>query len=254
MESVLTDASFPGRFSRAPVFDLWVLLHHAVLFRVYSALAKELPNLWRSECDKEYPEKDTQFGTHFLASTFGEFMQMTRTSKYGTTGSVRTYTHDESRWTGDQMLTEYFKLWDESSWVYGDVNSDGVVQDLIDKGLAGGGSGPGTLNVTDFYTDTQWYTKYETYKTGGSWRGATIIEDLKEYINKEQQPEILEFFNLAADESRIVVGVKNDSKQATQKYDRDFVVEAQIDYDNLIVGKITYLGDDTTTQTAMNFR
>jgi len=253
MESVITDALFPGRFNRAPVFDMWLMLHHTALFRCYSGMAQGLIQVWKDQCKDNFPEKDTQFGTHYLASTFGEFMQITRSSKYGTTGSVRTYTHDESRWTGDQMLTEYFKLWDGTSWVYNDVNSDGVVPDLIDSSLAGETTKPGTLNITDFFTGSEWFTTFDTYRQAGYSHRTNIMQDLLDYITNEQQPEILQFFGLPTNTDRVVIGVKNDTKQPNQIYDRDFVIEATIDYDNYIIENIIYLGDDTKTKDAVEF-
>ena len=250
-EAILVDRLFQGRFRNTPVVDLWSIVYQGANFKAYSKLAKALIKEWDDACADYKPATDTPFGDAAGSVNFGPYMEATRTEKYGINARVLTYAYDGVRVRGPKMLENYFELWDESSWLLQDLNTDGVVKEMVDAGVSGGG-GLGLLSVSDIYTGvSDWYTQYNTHISGGTdWR-PNINQELLQYVYEIQQPEILDRFGFEADQSKVLLDVTNNTGLPFQQYERNFLMEASVNWNDLTISSLKYQGVDTKTQQAI---
>jgi hypothetical protein len=175
-------------------------------------------------------------------------MKSTRTEKYGMNARVLTHAHDGVRYRGEKMLEKYFELWDESSWMLKDLNTDGATQDIIDAGLSGGGS-VGLLSIPDIYSNvSDWYTQFNTHITGGTeWR-SNIQQEMRDYVYQTQQPEILTRFNIEQDDGKVLLDVTNNTGQPQQQYERNFLIQASVNWSSLSISSLEYIGVDQQTK------
>jgi hypothetical protein len=247
-ESILIDRLYQGRFINTPVVDLWSIIYQGSNFLTYSKLAKGLISKWDETCAEYKPVADQPFGTSSSSSTFSEYMKSTRTEKYGMNARVLTHAHDGVRYRGEKMLEKYFELWDESSWMLKDLNTDGATQDIIDAGLSGGGS-VGLLGIPDIYSNvSDWYTQFNTHITGGTeWR-SNIQQEMRDYVYQTQQPEILTRFNIEQDDGKVLLDVTNNTGQPQQQYERNFLIQASVNWSSLSISSLEYIGVDQQTK------
>lgn len=250
-EAILVDRLFEGRFRNTPVVDLWSIVYQGANFMAYSNLAKSLITKWDEACADYKPAADTPFGDAAGAINFGSYMESTRTEKYGINARVLTYAYDGVRLRGAKMLENYFELWDSSSWLLQGVKTDGVVKEMVDAGVAGGG-GLGLLSVSDIYaSNSSWFSEYNTHISGGTTWRPYIQQELLEYVYEIQQPEILARFGFQENRSKALLDVTNNSGLPFQQYERNFLIEASVNWSNLTISSLKYQGVDAATQQAV---
>lgn len=250
-EAVLTDRLLPGRFNSAPVVDMWSIVYQGANFMAYSKMAKKLIELWDETCSDYKPAADTPFGDSASSIKFGPYMESNRTEKYGINARVQTYMHDGTRFRGAKMLEKYFELWDGSSWLLQDPKASGVAKDLIDAGVAGGG-GVGLLSVSDNYTSiSDWFSQYSTHISGGSQHRPNIQQDTEYYVYEVQQPEIVARFGLESTPGKVILDITNSTNMPLQHFERNFLIEATVNWSDLTVSAIKYQGTDDKTKQAI---
>lgn len=244
-ESLQLLGEHPERFVDPPVTTITTMIDATVKIKTIAKLIKYLKTLWDENCEEFSPKPDDFFGVFGAPPRFDVYMQSIRPNVYGP--NARVTTHDTNKWPGDKMLTEYFELWDHSSWMLQELSSTGVSKTISDKGL---GSGPvGILSVIDYTAssvNTNWYDDVKSALGGSELQSAVT-----EYISRTQA-EIHDKYNMEYSQGKYLIGFNNNVPQDVQVYEKNFLIEAQVNFSSYDVNSIKYISDsDELTKKAL---
>ena len=221
------------------------MIDATVKIKTIAKLIKYLKTLWDESCEEFSPKPDDFFGVFGAPPRFDVYMQSIRPNVYGP--NARFATHDTNKWAGDKMLTEYFELWDQSSWMLQELSSTGVSKTISDKGL---GSGPvGILSVIDYTAsnvNTNWYDDVKSALGGSELQSAVT-----DYVSRTQA-EIHDKYNMEYSQGKYLIGFNNNVPQDVQVYEKNFLIEAQVNFSSYDVNSIRYISDsDELTKKAL---
>lgn len=250
-EALVTAALSPERYNTAPVNSAWALMHAGIAINVYGKLSKALVTKWDENCTEFKPAEGEFFGTAGAPRKFEEYMQSIRSDKYGANAKVTT--HDTTKWGYKKMLLEYFEMWESASWMQNELTTSGSTKTINDKGLGGGGEGLLSINTDLARVIGDWYSLAQSIMSGGVSEFSDIARDVQYYVEVDVLPEIAEQFDqLELSQGKVFVGIDNNAGQEFQLFEKNFLVEANVNYNNMSVSNVKYISNsDTVTEEAL---
>ena len=128
-----------------------------------------------------------------------------------------------------------------------ELSSTGVSKTISDKGLGGGPVG--ILSVIDYTAsnvNTNWYDDVKSALGGSDLQSAVT-----EYVSRTQA-EIHDKYNMEYSQGKYLIGFNNNVPQDVQVYEKNFLIEAQVNFSSYDVNSIKYISDsDELTKKAL---